>query len=51
MKKLALYRIFAILFVAISFSSCVQDGDYVIPNAGEDKQYTNKKHKISYILQ
>lgn len=43
MKKLALYRIFAILFVAISFSSCVQDGDYVIPNAGEDKQYTNLK--------
>ncbi|WP_299155856.1 DUF5689 domain-containing protein [uncultured Tenacibaculum sp.] len=43
MKNLTLYRIFAILFVAISFSSCVKDGDFVIPTAGEDKQYTNLK--------
>ncbi|WP_420551811.1 DUF5689 domain-containing protein [Tenacibaculum aiptasiae] len=43
MKNLTLYRIFAILFVAISFSSCVKDGDFVIPSAGEDKQYTNLK--------
>lgn len=41
MKNLTLYKIFAILFVAISFSSCVKDGDFVIPTAGEDKEYKN----------
>jgi hypothetical protein len=33
----------AILFIAISFSSCVEDGDFTIPTLGADKEYTNLK--------
>ncbi|CAL2104009.1 Lamin tail domain-containing protein [Tenacibaculum sp. 190130A14a] len=40
MKKINLYKIFAILFIAIS-TSCVDNNDFVLPTVGEDKEYTN----------
>lgn len=43
MKNVNLYRIFAVLFIAVSFSSCVEDGDYTVPTLGADKEYTNLK--------
>lgn len=36
-----LNKFFAILFIAISMTSCVDDGDYTIPTVGPDQQYTN----------
>ncbi|TDQ28916.1 DUF5689 domain-containing protein [Tenacibaculum caenipelagi] len=42
MKKINLYKIFAILFIAIS-ASCVDNNDFELPTVGPDKEYTNLK--------
>ncbi|WP_428743671.1 DUF5689 domain-containing protein [Tenacibaculum sp.] len=42
MKKINLYKIFAILFIAIS-ASCVDNNDFELPTIGSDKEYTNLK--------
>ncbi|MBA6156922.1 lamin tail domain-containing protein [Tenacibaculum sp. S7007] len=43
MKKINLYKIFAILFIALSTGSCVDNNDFELPMVGEDKQYENLK--------
>ncbi|WGH74881.1 DUF5689 domain-containing protein [Tenacibaculum tangerinum] len=40
MKKINLYKIFAILFIAIS-ASCVDHNDFELPTIGPDKEYAN----------
>ncbi|WP_299002443.1 DUF5689 domain-containing protein [uncultured Tenacibaculum sp.] len=42
MKKINLYKIFAILFIAISVS-CVDNNDFELPTMGADKEYANLK--------
>lgn len=42
MKKINLYKIFAILCIAIS-ASCVDNNDFELPTVGEDKEYENLK--------
>ncbi len=43
MKTKNIFKFVAIFFIALSFSSCVEDGDYTIPTVGEDQQYANLK--------
>ncbi len=43
MKTISIFKYVAILFIALSFSSCVEDNDFTIPNTGEDKNYANLK--------
>ncbi|MGG6229917.1 DUF5689 domain-containing protein [Tenacibaculum sp. SDUM215027] len=43
MKAKNIFKFIAIFFIAISFSSCVEDNDFSIPTTGEDKQYPNLK--------
>ncbi|MDY0781238.1 DUF5689 domain-containing protein [Tenacibaculum sp. IB213877] len=40
MKNSNLYKLFAILFIAIS-ASCVDNNDFDLPTTGADKEYTN----------
>ncbi len=42
MKKINLYKIFAILFIVISVS-CVDNNDFELPTMGADKEYANLK--------
>jgi hypothetical protein len=50
MKKINLYKIFAILFIAIS-ASCVDNNDFELPTIGPDKQYENLKSLDEIIAQ
>ncbi|UTD15934.1 lamin tail domain-containing protein [Tenacibaculum mesophilum] len=50
MKKINLYKIFAILFIAIS-ASCVDNNDFELPTIGPDKQYENLKSLDEVIAQ
>ncbi|WP_028891783.1 DUF5689 domain-containing protein [Tenacibaculum sp. 47A_GOM-205m] len=50
MKKINLYKIFAILFIAIS-ASCVDNNDFELPTIGPDKQYENLKSLNEIIAQ
>ncbi|MDX8552524.1 DUF5689 domain-containing protein [Tenacibaculum sp. 1B UA] len=50
MKKINLYKIFAILFIAIS-ASCVDNNDFELPTIGPDKEYKNLKSLDEIIAQ
>ncbi|MFT7899727.1 DUF5689 domain-containing protein [Tenacibaculum ascidiaceicola] len=50
MKKINLYKIFAVLFIAIS-ASCVDNNDFELPTIGPDKQYENLKSLDEIIAQ
>ena len=43
MKTKNIFKFIAVLFIAVSFSSCVEDGDYTIPTLGPDANYPNLK--------
>ncbi|CAM1345902.1 DUF5689 domain-containing protein [Tenacibaculum crassostreae] len=43
MKTISIFKYVAIFFIALSFSSCVEDYDFTIPKTGDDINYANLK--------